>query len=481
MDSDIKHDAISSRKIRWKNCPICWDSISIPEVRPVRWYSGQENLPLQEAEDIVLRLIMRRHGSTLALPRDETRAQEKLEDIPWYFPDTDVADFARIMKGSEDYMVEQFNIEADDLISLENEDGLMYGEKPDWTSKALSEVNEAKQRIIGIGNPPTKSGNSNEGKFKIKVNQLLDGEFCHETLSWKNSMTSCNDIKESAKNQAKGYYDSQIPSDGGNKQHNIEKPFLFYQALPHYYLSPLDIRILKSAYGSFDSFPSTVVPQIEYISTGHIMDNDLRRRMKYLSHVPQGCEIKLLECNWTNVITPEILDNFTNQIQSRRKKNHDKEIREERDRIIAERAEDEAQWAIARKHHSVESKFLSEGSFRRLESSSNQSPTCSETQNISEFSQSTNSSISKTVWGTGLVAPVTPRILTPQSQLEENDGWLHAWEAELDIEKSLTAGTKESAPEGKISVTNHANLTGQGKKKKPKKITLMSTNGKRAA
>ena len=40
------------------------------EIRPVRWFSGQEGEPPHEGADVVLRLIARQSGSTLALPRD---------------------------------------------------------------------------------------------------------------------------------------------------------------------------------------------------------------------------------------------------------------------------------------------------------------------------------------------------------------------------------------------------------------------------
>ena len=100
---------VPEKKARWKQCPICWDTIYISDTKPVRWYTGQEGAPPREGDDVVLRLIMREPGSTLALPRDGADVLGKSEDIPWYFA-AEVTDYARIMKGSEAYMIEQFGM-----------------------------------------------------------------------------------------------------------------------------------------------------------------------------------------------------------------------------------------------------------------------------------------------------------------------------------------------------------------------------------
>jgi E3 ubiquitin-protein ligase RNF10 len=153
MHSTDDANPFPEKKARWKKCPICWDSVYISETRPVRWYTGQEGIPPREGDDVVLRLVMRQPGSTLALPRDGADVPSKSEDIPWYFA-AEVMDYARIMKGSEEYMNEQYDSEIKDIQQQENEDELMFGEEPEWTRKAVNAVTEAKERVKGIGDPP---------------------------------------------------------------------------------------------------------------------------------------------------------------------------------------------------------------------------------------------------------------------------------------------------------------------------------------
>ena len=121
MHSTDDSNPMPEKKARWKKCPICWDTVYISETRPVRWYTGQEGISPREGDDVVLRLVMREPGSTLALPRDGADVPSKSEAIPWYFA-AEVMDYARIMRGSEEYMMEQYDSEIKDIHQQENEE-----------------------------------------------------------------------------------------------------------------------------------------------------------------------------------------------------------------------------------------------------------------------------------------------------------------------------------------------------------------------
>src|SRR5690606_21459198 len=89
----------------------------------------------------------------------------------------------------------------------------------------------------------------------------------------------------------------------------------------------------------FSLFPCTLLPRVEHISTGHVVDDAMRRRAKYLGHLPRGCLISFLECDWTDIVPAEILQQFAEDIERRRKHNRDKATQEERLRQQAERLE----------------------------------------------------------------------------------------------------------------------------------------------
>ena len=540
MHSTDETNNIPEKKARWKKCPICWDSVYISETRPVRWFTGQEGAAPREGADVVLRLIARQPGSTLALPRDGAESLDPQEDIPWYLA-AEVADYARIMKGSEDYMVAQYDQEIAELQVQEKEDELMFGDETQWTKKAVSSIYEAKEKLKGLGHPPSAPQQPFEKKAKrppIKFSTSSDDvpEYYLVRHAANSGVTSpagtTTPQTQSAvpSTQYAGRFVDSVPLDQANsdstsrytgtesrmspesagprsrtqptQQHgHHDSPFYFYEALLHYYLSPLDIRILKAAFGDFTSFPSTILPRVERVSTGHIVDDDLRKRAKYLAHLPHGCEVGFLECDWTDVVVPEVLQGFEVEIKRRRKKNQEKEMREEKERLRAEKVEDEQRWASARRRRPTPpSELASDADFQPLppveerpEASSwdgsgtvSSSPPwpSSRQQNGSAFaslaSPSTSPVAARTVWGTTAIAPVSPT--SPPARIvyepSENDGWLQDWEKDLLQEDELLAHFEAHSIDGNGS--KPAGAMGH-KKKKNKKITLMTTNARRAA
>ena len=545
MHSSDDISPIPEKKARWKKCPICWDSIYISETRSVRWFTGQEGERPQEGADVVLRLIMRQPGSTLALPRDGAEILDKAEDIPWFFA-AEVMDYARVMKGSQDYMIDQYDEEIESLQRQEKEDELMFGEETQWTKRAVSSVLEAKEKIKGIENPPsapkqprerkprrplidfvessdianapdyysiqhvTKSGQSlcrnpvvaqsrSSSSFDLSPT-VISTRQSNESASpatmstaSRNSATSLSQPVASSTDQGLSL---RFRDRSGAVSHHPHKnsPFFFYEALMHYYLSPLDIRILRAAFGDYSSFPTTILPRVERVSTGHIIDDELRRRAKYLAHLPHGCEVGFLECDWTDVVSPETLEGFAVEIERRRKKSREKDIREEKERLKAEKEEDDKRWAAARRRRPTPSHdIVSESDFQPLPDASvvdfaaaSSSPPWSSlrTQRGSGFaslaSPSTSPLASKTVWGTRMIVPTSPDMpaVPDEHEPSENDGWLQGWEKDL-LQDDIGAQVEASSLEP--SSSNQAPPTTSNRKKKGKKITLMSTNVRRGA
>ncbi|KAJ5090341.1 hypothetical protein N7532_009025 [Penicillium argentinense] len=517
-DGEHRDNLGPERKPRWKKCPICWDSVYASETRPVRWFRGQEgDLPV-EGGDVVLRLVKREPGSTLALPRDGGETIAPGEDIPWYHV-AEVADYSRIMKGGEDYMTAQFDAEIEDIRRQEVEDELLFGDENTWSRKAVRAISESKEKLKGIGNPPdltwqkTSSKSTKEPAVEpeaVEHAPLSAGGSSEEsgpgsstdlthpaTESTSTLITSAESEQLSEamdKVQLESDNKSQSRSRGRGKEPQntppSDQPYYFYQALPQFYLSPLDIRILKAAFGEYAQFPATILPRVEHISTGHMVDDDLRKRVKYLGHLPYGCEVNFLECDWRDVVVPEVLARFRTETDRRRKRNRDKEAREEKDRIRAEKEEDDKRWAAARRKRPSISDITSEApfsaqDFQPLSSTATDPPlfdadtsSASPPRASSQFgalaSPSTSPPGARTVWGTTAI-PSTSPVLEVQ---RPHDGWLQGWEDELFAHQESEA-IAQSAAESQSSGPSAA--AKGGKKKKKGKITLMSTNSHRGA
>lgn len=505
------------KRARSKKCPLCFDTIYASETRPVRWYTGQEGEAPREGGDVVLRLVVRSARSTLAMPRDGADALAKEEDIPWYHA-AEVMDYARVMRGGEDYMMEQLDSEISKLEQQGKEDEVMFGEdNMEWTRKAVRSIRETKEKIKGIGNPPEEPAKPAEPKVKRAPIVFNDEPgAAPDMYTIQNASKSGQDFpathatsSETAPTDTKQQRTMSVSSHSSrashgipatlaeirhrqqHEHHNTPSEYFFYHALLHYYLSPLDIRILKSAFGNFASFPSTILPRVEHVSTGHVVDDELRRRTKYLAHLPYGCEVGFLECDWTDTVPPEVLERFKPDIEKRRKKHTDKDTREEKARLRAEKAE-YAEFSSARRKRPSISERFSADDFQPLGSGSTSEAPPADGDHTSTSppwparrgegfaslaSPSTSPSAPRTVWGTTAVASTSPT-LAPQDHYDVDDGWLQDWEKDLLREEDLIAQAQAMSLGGEEEVPKKQ---AGGKKKKSKKITLMSTNVRRGA
>ncbi|KAI0997004.1 hypothetical protein K3495_g11180 [Podosphaera aphanis] len=478
---------LPEKKVRWGRCPICWDSIQLLETKPVRWYTGQENPSPREGDDIVLRLVMRQPGNTLALPRDGSEALCRSGNIPSYL-NSEAMDYARVIMGSEAYMIQYHDNEIEELAHLENEDILMYGEEPKWTRKAVIAVNESKGNLKDIGEiiANIKEQNQNQSRTKIQAEKChpASNEDVTAQLRPRSPKINSNrdDIGESTWVQ---YERTKDQDEDHRKRSQPDPPYLFYQALPHYYLAPLDIRILKSAFGSFEMFPLALLPRVECINTEH-MHAELRKRAKYISHLPNGCEVKFLECNWDGILPLETLEQFKGEIERRRKRNFEKKKREERDRINAEMAQEEEKWAtLGAQHSSGSTIVLNQYSYTTTQSFNTANPSSvlpalQESSSVLPTSSSIESNSIRTVWGTTLVN--VPSTEEPDKLNEEiNDGWLNSRDIDVFAENELIARAESLSLAEDNTEVRHASGNVQTKKKKAKKITLMSTSARRTA
>ncbi|KAK6218291.1 hypothetical protein LQW54_002819 [Pestalotiopsis sp. IQ-011] len=433
MNSTSDDEASSRKETRYKKCPICEDSFKIPETRPVRFYAGQESPLPGPGHDVVLRLMVRESSSTLALPNEGGNDPvNEGEVVPWHFA-ANVLDYARIMKGTSDYMVAEFDREIDDLRKQSSEDEIQFGaEDGDWTIRAIRAITTAKDKL-----------------------------------------------KEPKPNDSS---DAALPNGSAKAQSKrpASHPFHFYSAPPHLYLSPLDIRILKAKFGDYSNFPSTLLPRVEHVSTGHVVDDVLRKRTKYLAHLPQGCVVNFLECDWTDIVPAEILDTFAAELEKRRKSHRDKDAQEERERIQAERLEAASIGRSARHHfesNHVEpydpTPALSSEDFQPLASTTPPNPRPGFEQ-LAEMS--TSPSTSKTVWGTRAIAGSPD--LDPVPESSGHDGWLKDDEflGAAEIALQMEAFHIDGAASGPSSQPGGG---GKKKKKQKQKITLMSTGGHR--
>lgn len=82
--------------------------------------------------------------------------------------------------------------------------------------------------------------------------------------------------------------------------------YLFYQASSGQpiYLNPLDIKILQSEYKNYSNFPENLKVKVSGSDEGSVND-ELRKKHKYLSHLPMAADLVFVEVDWEAMIQGE--------------------------------------------------------------------------------------------------------------------------------------------------------------------------------
>lgn len=110
--------------------------------------------------------------------------------------------------------------------------------------------------------------------------------------------------------------------------------FYFYQANDgqHLYLHSINVRMLQTMYGALERAPHSIggrIVQKESCS----MTEALRKRLKYLQHLPVTCQFDVVEIEFeqATVVSAEVADKFRDELQQRQKARQ-KRARDERKR-----------------------------------------------------------------------------------------------------------------------------------------------------
>ena len=476
--------------LKFRKCPICWDSISISEIKPVRWYTiddgmDEENIVVasepREGFDVAMRLFMRKPGTTLALPRDDYLPLSQVAvlpdgDVPWHFV-PEILHYAWIVKGSTSYMLTESEREITELEQMEKEDETAFGEDGFWTQKAIQRIRDIAENYDDIGQGPARQANL-ALSTAIRKAESLD--------------PPPQDIP----------YHLQ-PGSPTRTSHQRDTPYLFYQprSASHYYLSALDIRILRRAFGDYESFPSAILARVEHITSPQTIDDDFRKRYKYLGHLPSGCHVAFLECDWSEMVTPQVLATFASEIDKRRRTRREKLVKEEKERDTEERnrrfgrrvvgggggytnyADEEAFVGGATSQDSEDVKWVIANALASVQSGTSPntsalstSPPTVVTQLSTSADINDNTSVARTVWGTPriavtpstatpVVAPSTPKeaVIDDDEPGESGGMWTQNWEEMLKTDKADVS--KSQGP----------------RRKKGKKLVLMSNSVQRGS
>ncbi|KAI8890040.1 hypothetical protein K501DRAFT_169488 [Backusella circina FSU 941] len=335
-------------KKQWRKCPICWESIYEADLKSVRiikpYATTCTTTSLSEGDTVEMCLIQRENQSTLAFPLSSTwplppnvtcqYIKPDVPLIPWHFSPNAI-DFARFMLTSPDYMEGEYNRDCLELSE-------MLADAKGWGSVDVIPYIEKSEASVFAKIKEIKSQNTKRVELAMRTMELMFEAV--EKYSKKMGKLTATEAVVHTNEEDEGVPEAYLQSHQGemtkgkHQHQNVPTTdFYFYQAVDgqHIYLHPLDIRILKYEFGDYEKFPRQIEVKVTSVQESTLTE-DLRKRCKYLGHLPLGCDVTFLEINVRDIVSPETVKAFNNELGARIKKRKDKERREDQKQKQAE-------------------------------------------------------------------------------------------------------------------------------------------------
>lgn len=458
-----------------------------------------------------MRLVRRPQLTTLALPRSSTWPSEAVPPLraPWEFT-PDVINYAKFMLGSPEYLRDALE---SDLRELEREIvelrswGRAGGSDEElgivFVRAAMGKVREQVEMVGGLRTPAVVGARRQALRELQEVQEVAGRDALVVELPVV-SETSSSEVEEEvpaeflASRGGAALSSSAAPFTPGTstkarpQRRNVNPPppdadtaYLFYQAASgqNIFLQPLDIRILKSHFGTYDALPDTIEVLVEGSDEGS-MNEELRRRCRWLSHLPTACDVVFIEADLSRVVSKASLEPFAVALKQRRNKRRDKARREDKAKAKSEQKEADARPLYTTATYSPSSydiplpSTFSSSSFD--EPHAFPPPTSRPPDVQPEHLTWNGSEATRTVWGTRSFATAlhsSSRTLDSPDDPDFDERW-------LDFEDHLGGGGRGGGGRGGGGSAGGSNAGGgraaeqvpKGKKKK-KGVTLNLTAG----
>ncbi|KAG7452199.1 uncharacterized protein BT62DRAFT_926410 [Guyanagaster necrorhizus] len=368
---------LSTSDNKWARCPICFDSVNDKQLKSVKWFDGPTFEPAEDnggasssasSSSILdnsfeaplagltmrLRLMQRPQITTLTLPRSSTWPSELIppHQAPFHFL-PDVFNYSKFMLATPDYLVSDLTRDLNEL-AMERRTlaGMNDNLGVSFIDRAELKVKNQIARVMAMDNPVLLE---QIDKARAGLRELEERRDLHLRRQAEQANTPRDsDIPQELLALGPNSFpstpvpDTPKPKAAPKQRRNVNPPppststYYYYQAASGFplFLHPLDIRILLSHFKSYPLFPDTIDIRIEALSEGSVND-DLRKRCKYLAHMPEGADVVFIEADLKSVVGSEGLKNFEGALRMRTSRRKEKGKKDDRARARAEERERE--------------------------------------------------------------------------------------------------------------------------------------------
>ncbi|XP_063769185.1 E3 ubiquitin-protein ligase RNF10 isoform X2 [Pseudophryne corroboree] len=334
----------------WSRCPICYSSIMKKDLKSV---IATERCLYAVGDTITMQLMRREKGVLVAMPKSKWM---KLDE-PIHLGDEEHTLFSKLLLASRDQILKQVIVK--ERVAL-LEQYSVEGESPEacFIEAAIQELKDRQDSLQAPRQQDVEAVAASIDALKLetkcetkvpgldcKVVQYISAfdddvidlqaeDLCpavNPTVVEPVTAEGGDSAPEEAVTCVSHSPQEPVPSNSGP----IANPhyYYFYQAVDgqHVYLHPVNVRCLVHEYGSLERCPETITATVVEID-GFTVSEDVRRRHRYLCHLPLTCEFSICEMALgPPAVSEETLAYFADEVE-KRKRLRQRKARDERRR-----------------------------------------------------------------------------------------------------------------------------------------------------
>ncbi|CAH2295341.1 RING finger 10 [Pelobates cultripes] len=334
----------------WSRCPICYSSIIRKDLKSV---VATETRLYAVGDIITMQLMRREKGVLVAMPKSKwIKLDEHI-----HLGDVEHSEFSKLLLASQDQILKQ-------VICKEKEALLEQHNAEKDTPEACfieAAIQDLKDREISLSTCKSNADAVSIPMEALKLDVMPEARLpglCSQVVQYRSAFDEeideplCNEQEPAlevtpeemlALEGAASLEGSDLvqPADETCTSYNQQTTtnetnshyYYFYQAEDgqHVFLHPVNVRCLVHEYGSLERCPEKITAAVVEID-GFTMTEEVRRRHRYLCHLPLTCEFSICEMALLPpTVSPETLLFFADEVE-RRKRLRQRKARDERRR-----------------------------------------------------------------------------------------------------------------------------------------------------
>lgn len=327
----ILHYLALSEKKSWRKCPICYEAVHISDLKstiakPHRNFGNDDFVTLQ---------LMYRDKDSLRVYCAAGHRENVVAGTDPFSYLTDVEEnvvHSKLLLARPMEIMSIIGRERNELKCQLTSEGL---ECPDsvFVQQALSLLDEreslVKSELEIVGDVDVGCRTTNDALLASSTGAMLNADAAEYVPIGCGAVDSVDDA-DGASSETASCDDNLLADDIGHLTINDinitqagsnpnAKRFYFYQAKDgqHLYLHSVNVRMLQTMYGSLEQAPHTIIGRIlqkEVCS----MSDELRKRLKYLQHLPVSCQFEVVEIAFDRtMVSKEVQAKFQDEIDHR--------------------------------------------------------------------------------------------------------------------------------------------------------------------